>query len=467
MSIVRFIRPIIVRVGTRQRSRCHPALLAAALLLFPRADVFAESAADPRDARIEHLETVVELLAGQLQSLTGEIEALKQTRGEDHAWWAGQRTVVTELTERVDQLDGASPANTATWPDKLSLGGYGEMHANFGESEAADLFDLHRIVLALGYDFNDWIKLNSEIEIEHAFVSKGAGGELLVEQAHLDFLLSDAANVRFGRVLTPLGIVNQKHEPPSFNGVERPSFAKYIIPSTWSSDGVGLFGSLAPSTTYQAYIVAGLDGSGFSAKDGIRGGRIKERQSLHEPAFTGRLDWYPFAERPVGMGQALRLGASTYHGGLDNGNKGENPDVNGDIHIYSADFEYNIADLDFRGAVADLRIQDARGLDPGVASGIFGWYLEGAWHFLPESCKQGKLASADAVAFVRFDDFDTQYDMPTGMTADPAGDRTEWTFGVGLHLLPNFVVKADVQLRDDGTSDDLETLTNLGVGWQF
>ena len=49
---------------------------------------------------------------------------------------------------------------------------------------------------------------------------------MLIEQAAVDFLLSEPFNIRVGRVLTPLGIINKWHEPPSFNGVERPSFSK-------------------------------------------------------------------------------------------------------------------------------------------------------------------------------------------------------------------------------------------------
>ena len=108
---------------------------------------------------------------------------------------------------------------------KLHFGGYGEMHANFTQGSESDQFDFHRMVLYLGYDFADWITFHSELEVEHAYVSDGSGGELSMEQAYVDFQLSPALNVRAGRILTPLGIINAKHEPTTFNGVERPSFA--------------------------------------------------------------------------------------------------------------------------------------------------------------------------------------------------------------------------------------------------
>ena len=77
------------------------------------------------------------------------------------------------------------------------------------------------------------------------------------------------------------------------------------------------------------------------------------------------------------------------------------------------------------------------------------------------------MARSDAACFVRYDDFDTQYDMPSGVTKNPAGNRNEWTLGLNFYLTPNFVAKADVQFRDDDTGEDLDTLVNLGIGWQF
>jgi hypothetical protein len=407
--------------------------------------------------RLAKLERVVARLNEELKSVKAE---LRESRGLT----AEEREVIASLDERVSKLDESRLA-IASRLKNFRLGGYGEMHANFGEGASGDQFDIHRLVLYLGYDFNDWIKLHSETEIEHAFVSDG-DGDLVIEQLYTDFLLSDGLNVRVGRVLTPLGIVNKKHEPPTFNGVERPAFARSIIPTTWSSDGIGIFGSLTPSLKYEAYVVGGLDGSGFDSVDGIRGGRIKERPSLHDPAVTGRIDYYPFAQRAVGLGQTLRVGLSSYLGGIDNGDQGDDPGVSGDVQIYSADFEYTIDRFDFRGAIAHETIDGARGIGGGVAEGIFGWYLEGAYHFMPDAWKKGRLETSDAVVFLRYDDINTQDDMPSGVARDPAGDRDEWTVGLGWYLTPNFVLKADYQMRDSaaGERDDR---VNLGVGWSF
>lgn len=412
--------------------------------------------------RIKQLEQMVERLSREVDLL--KKEKGKRDQADENSF---SRDYLDELRRDIDELKSSQKFDPDSWLNRFTLGGYGEMHANFGEGDEKDIFDIHRLVLYLGYDFSDWIKFHSETEIEHAYVSDDSGGELSLEQAYVDFLLSEPLNLRAGRILTPLGIINKKHEPTTFNGVERPSFAKYIIPTTWSSDGIGLFGSMSSSLQYEAYVVGGLDGSEFNATNGIRGGRIKERPSLHEPAFTGRIDYYPLADLGDNYNQELRLGFSGYFGGLDNGNQGENPDINADIHIYSADFEYSASRFDFRGAIADLRIDGTREIGKSTAKEIFGFYVEGAYHFWPDSWKIGKLESTDAVVFVRYDDFDTQYKMPSGISDNPAGDRNEWTIGVNFFPTNNFVIKMDYQFRDNGNGEDLPDLMNLGAGWHY
>ncbi len=417
--------------------RFLPVFLIACLLGLPVASSPA-SAKEPSESSLSTEDKILEL-ERSLEALSGKVEELKKVQAPE----------------------------IPSWVNRFTLGGYGEMHANFGEGDAADQFDIHRLVAYVGYTFNDWIRFHSETEIEHAFVSSESDGEISIEQAYLDLLLSDPVNVRFGRILTPIGILNRKHEPPTFYGVERPFVDQVIIPTTWSSDGIGIFGGIVPSLKYELYVVSGLDGSAFNATNGIRGGRIKERPSLHEPAVTGRLDFFPFVAWPSGYGSFLRLGASAYYGGLDNGNRGQNPGIDADLRVLSADFEYSVGQIDFRGVFAHENIDGATRIGNNVAEEIVGWYLEGAWRFFPDSWKKGKLARSDAAVFVRYEDFDTQYRMPAGVAENPAGDRTAWTLGASFYLTPSLVAKADYQVRDDATGRDLPDLVNLGIGWQF
>jgi hypothetical protein len=415
---------------------------------------------DASPNNLEAMRQEVEELRQMVRGLTKEISSLKKAKDQKGNIQDQHQQQLDEIRADLTKLNESPMVELADTLGKVKLGGYGEIHGNFTESSESDKIDFHRMVLYLGYDFTDWIKLHTETELEHAFVNDG-DGEISLEQAYVDFLLSDKFNIRAGRLLTPVGIINKYHEPTLFNGVERPNFSKYIIPTTWSSDGVGFFGNLNQSLKYEAYVVAGLNGDGFSSS-GIRGGRIKSQQSLNEVAFTGRLDYRPFENRD------LLLGLSGYFGGLDNKDGGGGPGKDGEIALTSADFEYSISKFDFRGVIAHTNIDGARDLGSGdVAEEIFGWYLEGAYHFWPDEWKTGKLEKSDATVFVRYEEYDTQHKMLSGVARDKSKDIDELTFGVNFYLTPNFVIKADYQFRDDASGNGRDDLLNVGLGWTF
>ena len=385
----------------------------------------------------------IKALEQQMEAANAEIAALK-----------GEKNDLSAVT---------APAS------KLTLGGYGEIHANFSDG-GNSTFDIHRLVLYAGYEFADWIRLVSETELEHAFVSSGSGGEISIEQLYVDFLLSDPVNIRAGRILAPLGIINQHHEPTLFFGVERPSFAHDIIPTTWSLDGIGVFGSPLSWLTYEAYVVAGLNGSGFDGSEGIREGRNKERQGLDDPAITGRIDVFPIVEKT----QNLRIGLSGYHGGTDNANKGGagSPSVDNTFTMVSADFDYEVSRFIFRGVVAQGSHSDAADINAAYTTDageeILGWYLESGVSVMPQSWKTGKLKESDIVPFVRYEWYDTQHKVPAGTAKDDANERTDVTVGVNWLLNQQFVVKADIHfLSDEANGSDVDNKYNLGIGWVF
>lgn len=401
--------------------------------------------------------------AKALAEVRAELDALKAQRESDAARIRELEARYQSLLEELEaRRSGSGSSATPSWTERLTLGGYGEIHGNFVDGPGGDQIDLTRFVLYLGYRFEDWIQLHSEVEIEHALVAPDGDGELSLEQLYVDFLVRDSWNVRVGRFLTPLGIVNERHEPPSFNGVERPAFETWVIPTTWSSDGVGIFGNLSERTKYQLYLGTSLDGSGFDAVDGIREGRQEEFAGVHEPAISGRFDWYPLKS-----GSDLRVGVSFFGGGLDNGPGGVNPGINADLEIYSADFQYNLGPWDFRGAYAYEKINGAASIGNNVASAIDGYYVEAARHILPDAWRTGRWTKADLVAFLRYDKVDTQAEMPSGVAADPAGKRDVYTLGFSFFPTSNLVLKADYQVWDDDTAQGLPESFNVGLGWSF
>src|SRR5688572_15231821 len=119
----------------------------------------------------------------------------------------------------------------ASAPERTTaISGYMDFHFNKREFEDGRL-DFHRFVLLITHRFSDRIRFVSELELEHALVEGlEEAGELELEQAYLDFLLSRRFNVRTGMLLMPIGIINERHEPPVYYGVERPFVDTVIIP---------------------------------------------------------------------------------------------------------------------------------------------------------------------------------------------------------------------------------------------
>jgi hypothetical protein len=69
--------------------------------------------------------------------------------------------------------------------------------------------------------------------------------------------------------------------------------------------------------------------------------------------------------------------------------------------------------------------------------------------------------------FVRYEDFDTQAEVPSGFAANPAGDRNQWVFGVSFHPSPAVVLKADFEVRDDESGSSVPERFNFGIGWSL
>ena len=95
------------------------------------------------------------------------------------------------------------------------ISGYMDFHVN--DAQHADpVLDFHRFVLLFTHSFSERVRFVSELELEHAVVSPETGGELELEQAYVDFLISRPFNLRAGMVLAPVGVINERHEPPVF-----------------------------------------------------------------------------------------------------------------------------------------------------------------------------------------------------------------------------------------------------------
>jgi hypothetical protein len=353
------------------------------------------------------------------------------------------------------------PAADDGFPSTGPLSGYMDFHFNKADGEDPVL-DFHRFVLLVNHAFSPRLRFVGELELEHAFVEGlEEAGELELEQAYIDFLLGRRFNVRAGMLLMPVGIINERHEPPVYNGVERPFVDTVIVPSTWFDVGAGLHGEIARGLRYRAYVVAPLDALGFSADEGIRGGRQKGSEAnVRNVAYTGRVEY-------LGV-RGLTLGASAWTGE----SSFAAPRLDTTVRLGEVDARFRRDRLELRGQFAVVGIADAGrlndalgraiGVVPNIAERLRGFYGEAAYRVWDAG------APRDLVAFVRYENFDTQHRMPEGLLPLKEFDRDAWVVGTTYYPDPDIAIKADyVRLRNQGGLIPARHFVNLGLGWWF
>ena len=352
--------------------------------------------------------------------------------------------------------EGAGGAET-----RLPVSGYMDFHLNKPRGEAGQL-DFHRFVLLFGHSFSDRIKFWSELELEHGLVEgREEKGELELEQAYLDFLIKPYFNLRGGMLLAPVGLINERHEPPSFYGVERPFVDTVILPSTWFDSGAGVFGDLGKGFLYKAYVMSPLDATGFNAEEGLRGGRQKGFQSsFRNPALTGRLEYHGIPR--------LALGTSFWRGATGF----QLPGVNPRVKVFEMDGRYRWNRFDVRGQFAQVHISKAgelnlalqreNGVSPNVASRLRGFYFEPGVRVLP------RRWAHDLALFTRYENFDTQNRMPRGFLPLKQFDRSAWVVGATYYPEPDVALKFDYTfLRNASAVVRAVNAVNFGIGWWF
>jgi len=345
----------------------------------------------------------------------------------------------------------------------VTIGSYGEITYNQSENSNGEL-DVQRLVLLVGYKFSDKVQFVTEVEFEHV-------KEVFIEQAFVNYNVADNFNIRGGLMLVPMGIVNEYHEPTTFNGTERPAVDNVIVPTTWREIGVGVNGRLPNlNLSYQAYIFNGFKSSDINGEGGINGilkgsnglrsGRQKGAQStMSSPTFASKFDYYGIS--------GLRLGVSGYFGKTQTDNSIESIDGSTiGISMLGIDARYNYQRFSARGQFIYASLSDteaynnATGKDLGSA--LQGWYIEGAFNLFPQHNKQ-KL-----VAFARYENYNTHKDVAGNLGKNDAYDRNDITTGLSYHIAPGVVVKGDYQFRDNALSgDSVKDRLNFGIGVWF
>ena len=373
------------------------------------------------------------------------------------------------LRDTVGLTTGLGPAASRVYGSKIggvSLASYGEaLYQNFdatvddgASSDKKDQIDYLRAVLYVGHRFNDWILFNSEIEFEHA--STGKGGEVSVELAYIELLLSRAANLRTGLLLIPVGIINEKHEPTTYFGTARPRVEQLIIPTTWRALGIGSYGEITEWLNYRAYVVEGLNAAGFSGANGIRGGRQSGARAVAEDfGATGRIEVLPLPE--------LTIGADFFAGNSGQGMTDSLGEIRAWTSVWSTHVEFAWNQLQLRGLYARTSVSEADRISQvvgsTVGSAMDGWYASAGYDVMP------LLSSSTAHAlspYVIYEEFNTHARVPAGSTQNAAYDGSTLTLGLMYSPTPGIAFKADYRDNTDGSGGATDQW-NLAIGYLF
>ncbi|MCH7658819.1 MAG: hypothetical protein IIB05_10945 [Bacteroidetes bacterium] len=387
----------------------------------------------------------------------------------------------TNVTGQVTGTDTTTnePLNTAeniiagNISQGVTLGAYAQIDYNqpFGDIVKRNgKLDVHRLVMFMGYKFNDRTHFVSEIEFEHV-------KELYVEQAFLSYRIDEKLNFKAGLILIPMGIVNEYHEPPTYNGVERPNLDSKIVPTTWRELGAGFSGKFDDlSLKYQLYIFNGFngyDGSGkFRGTDGFRKGRQKGANSfMSSPNLSTKIDYYGILGLKLGLAIYYGKSQSSLYDGLAmddvNAVKTADSSVVG-ITMLGFDARYQNKGFEARAqyilAYASNTGQYNAFTGNDLGSQMTGYYVEAGYDVL----RFFKTARNELMVFARYENYYTHAGVEKGTIKNDAYNRTDVTIGLGFKVADGAVFKADYQLfKNADTSVDNTNQFNLGVGIWF
>ena len=335
---------------------------------------------------------------------------------------------------------------TVDAPEQLRFGGYGEATYRNLES-GTDTFDIHRVILYMGYDFDDTWTFDAEFEFEH-------GNETYVEFAQIDGKFSDEMNFRTGHLLVPMGLINRNHEPTNFWGPVRPLVEQKIIPSTWHENGIGVFGT-SGDLSYEVYAMNGFDNGIDFSSSAFRSGRQKgHKADAENMAVVASLDYQ--------VTPGLAIGGSMYSQTI------ESAAAEHGVDIVEAHLQYDSGAFRTRALMVKGTVDDAANLDAHTASNeaatgtvwddfgadadddVSGMYVEFGYDLMSHS------ENESLTPFFRHETYEHN-----------GADMGANVLGVSYMPNPNIAYKLGLQSINADDSENNEDNIEFTVGWRF
>jgi hypothetical protein len=326
----------------------------------------------------------------ELQSMKEQIKSINMP-SDDFYWAKKSQELVDKGLAPVFGRQYAKPF-LRRFGRNTYIGGYMDHELKFSEN-GEHTFDQHRLIPFIYSDVSDRVKFATEIEFEHGGTDSPGGvagkkGEMKIEFATIDFLMTDWLNYRAGIILSPLGKYNLVHDSPLQDLTVRPMVSRFIIPTTLSESGMGFFGTFYPTelskVDYEIYAVNGFQAeeAGMivaTGKEFIRKSRGSiKHDNNRNPAIVGRLAVSPFL--------GLEVGLSFHTGNIDE--HGSNR-----MTIKAVDWTYQRGAFELVGEFAHASIERDGKAGDGTSNSLkyngdmWGYYAEGRYHFMPQILK--------------------------------------------------------------------------------
>jgi len=381
--------------------------------------------------------------------------------------------------------------------DQVQIFGYGNVYyqnydyiPNYqSKPENRAKVDLERFVLAPQFIVDDNIKIVSEVEFEHGgtgvtteydtldefgeFESEiEKGGEVVVEEAYVDFSIAKEFNIRAGHSVVPVGLNSQRHLPSLYLSTMRNISETTILPNTWHESGVTAYGKIGEYINYQTMIMTGLNSEFFNSHHWIREGNQKRFESVNADnlAFALRVD--------IGDVVGSHIGFSYYVG---NSNKNRNKsklNSAGTVSIYDVHAVYDAHNVRLRALALLGTLSDSEAISQAnhnlpnaleakrtpVAKEAVAYFVEAGYNI---SSLFGY--SKEITPFVKYDYVNSMYKTEGVVQVDDRYETTSVTAGIAYFVRPEIVLKADYTTTSYGPKSKIEDLhfATLAMGFQF
>lgn len=392
----------------------------------------------------------------------------------------------------------STPAMATEFAGRLTWGGYGQFdyrrldffqNAQDTTPETRARTDLRRFVLEPRVQLAPSIHFVAEIEIEHGGVGSTVeyepeeagefeaeieqGGEVVLENAFLQFSHSSAINWRVGEMTVPIGMLNRYHRPTQHFTIDRSLAESALIPGTWHDFGIALVGEIG-SSRYRMMLVRALDSTSFSGYRFVSDGS-RRRLEYGEASDIALV----LAAEHVVVPQAV-IGASFYHGDSAGNRPRGGLDTSANVTLFEIHSRWERGPLTVRAEYLVGRLQNADKVtqanfntfnsgELGVSRTPIGsradaYFVEVGYDVLSlQGLRDDRLD-----VFARFDAYDTHADVTGTIARNQRYRRDAVTLGINYRPIADVVLKAEFSRRsNDGSTANEQDAFGLAVGFQF